>query len=515
MVLWKKSLVASLVLSCLAGTGLAAWEEKEILPVEYQKIEYKAEGKLFWLQKPGEKRPVSFYQLEKGLIQLPKALELDSRDLVMSEYAYDGFTGAATQPLIQVQDSTDKSQKGLLGVDGKLVLPLGKYGNKFTYYADGVVLGKKEVFKDGEKVGELKNPVRAPGGPDIWYNLFKKKEVYNSAGEVLAKPEFAGEFFYYHDEMILAKSDGKDKKPKRVRVWNSDGEEITPTEEGFKDALLLKKTVEKKGILTNEIYGIFGRHEKGEWKLYPYEGQGKFAAPIEIDARESMYLDAQEVKPGFYRMGRPKDDGDHLLDVKNRIVREDANGIEFNDTRYTQQKWVDAPFAVPIFIGPVFTNIYVYGANSHMIRLRDENGKEITTLWGAVYPMENFIVTRHNKETKIIDYNNQVQRSFNESKVGFIPLVGKYDIPEQEEGKPLVVGSTDWENWPGLGRYQPYYRYGEWSVMDMNTAKEHISPEQRFGRIIKVSDDGNTFWSLIEEGKGKERRFGIKRFDMK
>ena len=173
--LWKKSLVASLVLSCLAGTGLAAWEEKEILPVEYQKIEYKAEGKLFWLQKPGEKRPVSFYQLEKGLIQLPKALELDSRDLVMSEYAYDGFTGAATQPLIQVQDSTDKSQKGLLGVDGKLVLPLGKYGNKFTYYADGVVLGKKEVFKDGEKVGELKNPVRAPGGPDIWYNLFKKK----------------------------------------------------------------------------------------------------------------------------------------------------------------------------------------------------------------------------------------------------------------------------------------------------------------------------------------------------
>ena len=106
MVLWKKCVVASLILSCVAGTGLAAWEEKAVVPVKFQKIEYQAEGEFFWLQKPGEKKPRSYYLLTGELKELPEGVELRDK-----EVAYGASSG---EPMLQVKQG---GKKTLLSLD--------------------------------------------------------------------------------------------------------------------------------------------------------------------------------------------------------------------------------------------------------------------------------------------------------------------------------------------------------------------------------------------------------------
>ena len=60
---WKKVLVASVVGCSLMGTSFAAWQEKEVAPILYEKVEYEASGNLFWLQNFGETMPSEYFQL--------------------------------------------------------------------------------------------------------------------------------------------------------------------------------------------------------------------------------------------------------------------------------------------------------------------------------------------------------------------------------------------------------------------------------------------------------------------
>ena len=425
LILWKKSVVASLVFSCLAGTGLAAWEEKAVVPVEYQKVEYQAEGEFFWLQKPGEKKPRSYYLLSGELKSLPDGVELRDK-----EVTYGSSSG---EPLLQVSQGGKKTLMSLR--EGRV--------------AEGP--GSKGLQKRAE--------VMLPGG-------------------------------------------------------------VT-----FRSTLLLRRYVEENGEYVEKFEGVFGLTSSG-WKVYPYLGEKNFGEPISIGTKENDYQNAVALQKGYYRLGRSHEDGDALLDLKNKLVRNDANGVAKDGTRFTQEKWVGSPIKMPgmIVMGGGFFGGLVSGAtygvfsggsnSNHIIRLRDEKGGEITTFWEAISLGENYIGNRYKAETRIVDYDGNGVRSFSSAKEGYLPLLGKYDLPEQEEGKPRVFGKADWSNWPGEGRYQPYYRYGQWSVFDFTTGNELVDPEPRFGQIIKVSPDGNSFWSLIEEGKGKDRRFGVKRFDL-
>ena len=420
MVLWKKCVVASLILSCVAGTGLAAWEEKAVVPVKFQKIEYQAEGEFFWLQKPGEKKPRSYYLLTGELKELPEGVELRDK-----EVAYGASSG---EPMLQV-----------------------KQGGKKTLLS----LREGQESKNLQKHAE----VMLPGG-------------------------------------------------------------VT-----FRSTLLLRRHVEEEGEYVEKFEGVFGLGSSG-WVIYPYLGDKKFGEPIPIATKVNDYQNAIALQDGYYRLGRSQQDGDALLDIKNKLVRHDANGVAKNGTRFTQEKWVGSPIKLPgmIVLGNGFLGGFVSGAtygvfsggsnSNHIIRLRDEDGKEITTFWEATSLGENYIVNRYKGETRIVDYNGNEIRSFSSTTEGYLPLLGKYDLPEQEEGKPQVFGKADWSQWPGEGRYQPYYRYGQWSVFDLSNGTELIDPEPRFGQIIKVSDDGKTFWGLVEEGKGKEKRFGVKRLDL-
>ena len=145
-------------------------------------------------------------------------------------------------------------------------------------------------------------------------------------------------------------------------------------------------------------------------------------------------------------------------------------------------------------------------------RILDDKGQKIIELWETIHFGEKYMMNRRKSETGIYDYDGKVILSFKSAKEGYIPFVGKYG--KSGELDEDVTEKMSWENWPGAGKYQPYFVGGNWGILDMETAKEYLAPDQKFGRIVKVSEDGKQFWSIVAGGEGKGRKFGIKQFEL-
>jgi len=517
---WKKCLAVFLAVSCLTGTAFAgSWQEKEVVTAEYKDIEYVAKGELFWLEKPRERGISEYFHIREGLMTLPEgAMKGGTRDdegIKVTDYAHDSYVGQQNYPLIITTGRANKALRGLVDVNGKEILPLTP-GKDIVVYEDGFVRLDGALYKDGSPTGAKGVNRRYHAYPDAW-DAGSKKEItlINSKGDVLAELPFVDSIFDSAPGIIIGKSNGKDKKRKAYRVWDMGLEEITPVEDGFEDLVVLRKTVTKEGTKTRELEGIFARTRKVGWHIYPYLGDAKFGEPIPVAAKENEYFSASEVAPGYYRLGRPQGDGDYLLDMNARLVNRDANGFAFGGKLYTQEKWTSGRIFIPILSisggSWWFSAANVKTDGSHLVRLRDMNGQEITTLWESVYLGDNYIVNRYNGETKVVNAEGTVVKRYDSAKRGYIPLVGKKDIPEQEEGQPRQFGVTEWKDWPGGGRYQPFCEGGQWGILDLDTMREHVSPEPRFGQIVKVSDDGKQFWCYFETEKGKFK--GIKQFD--
>ena len=505
----------------ICGSASAGnWQEKVVVPAGYQEIEYVAAGELFWLKKPKEKNPVQYFHIYSGLKNLPEGLERGGTDInkgvVETNYAYDGYTKNSSFPLIQVAQTGKRSQQGLMDFSSNMVLPIGGY-KYFYVYDDGYVNTGDELYKDGQLTMTMKDLRRHREIADGWYGDKNQSTIYNHKNEVIAELPFVykdnnKEFLYFGPEVILAKSNGKDGQPKGYRVWNMKLEDVTPIKEGFKELIALKKTVTENGVETRKLEAILVRTEPG-WSMYPYLGNDKFGEAITIAADEKEYYSSSEVAPGYYRLGRPQGDGDYLLDVKAGKVRKDANGLAYDGRRLTQEKWTSGRIFIPLVMGG-FSNFYasifsVQTDGTHLVRLRDEKGEEIAIFWESVFLGNNYIVNRYGDETKIVDYNGTVVKRYENSKAGYLPMVGWRQTIEVEEGKPIEYNPIIWDNWPGEGRYQPYCQNGEWGILDIDTMKDLITSDARYGKIIRVSDDGKQFWSYFEEGKMK----GIKQFD--
>lgn len=514
---WKKKGVFLAIIFFIfsSQTFAGQWVEKEVVPAEYQKMEYIVQGEIFWLYKPKEKNPTEYFHIEEGLNSLPEGLRKGKDDgVVVANYAYDGYSNNSTFVLIQASRGP---AQGLFDLKGNEVLPVDNYSD-FKVYSDGFIQTSKGLYKNGKQVNKQTFSSRSRNLPDAWIVGGKEISVVNHEGEAIAKLPFLSELSLFGPDIIIGKSNGKDKKAKNYRVWNFQLEDITPQTEGFLDLVILRKTVADEELWRQELEGFLGRTKEG-WALYPYLGDASFGSAIPIESKVKEFYFAEEVEPGYYRLGRPPGDGDFLLDIKNRVVRKDANGVVLSNNKvyYTQEKWTSGRFYMPIafgwgnfcYGGTYYSIGTVQSDGSHLVRLRDENGEEITTLWESVYLGKHYAVNRYNGETKVLDYNGNVAKRYSSAKEGFIPLVGKKEIPEQEEGKPQQFGTTEWIDWPGGGQYQPYCENGNWGVLDIDTAYEHVSPDSRFGRIIKVSNDGQHFWSYFEKGKLK----GIKQFD--
>lgn len=518
MFFWRKKVFLLLVIFIVFSNPIFAgqWVEKEVVPATYQKIEYIAQGELFWLYKPKEKASAEYFHIEAGLNTLPEGLRKGKDDgIAVARYAYDGYS--KNVPFVLIQASRGPAQ-GLYDLKGNEVLPVDNYSS-FKVYSDGFIQTSKGLYKDGKLLTNKVFSSRATTLPDAWIIGGKEITVASQNGEAIAKLPFLSELSLFGPDIIIGKSNGKDKKEKNYRVWNFQLEDITPKAEGFLDLVILQKTASSEDSLSRELEGFLARTKDG-WAIYPYLGNASFGSAIPVESKVKEFYFAKEAGQGYYRLGRPQGDGDFLLDIKNCIVKKDANGVLFsnNTIRYTQEKWTSGRFYVPVAFGwgNYYSGMYyslgsVQSDGSHLVRLRDENGEEITTLWESVYLGDHYAVNRYNGETKIIDYNGNTVRHYSSSKEGFIPLVGKKEIPEQEEGKPQQFGTTEWNDWPGKGRYQPYCENEIWGVLDLDTAYEYVSPEPRFGRIVKISDDGKHFWSYFEEGKLR----GIKQFDWK
>lgn len=512
----RKSIFSAVIFFIFSSQVFAGeWIEKEVVPAEYKKIEYVAQGELFWLHKPKEKSPTEYFHVKAGLNVLPEGLRKGKDDgVAVAGYAYDGYSNNST--IVFIQASRGPAQ-GLFDLKGNEILPVDNYSS-FKAYSDGFIRTSKGLYKDGVQVNSKVLSSRSMTLPDAWIIEGKEIAVVNQEGEAIAKLPFLSKLSLFGPDIIIGKSNGKDKKEKNYRVWNFRLEEITPNLEGFLDLVILQKTISNEGNPDRELEGFLARTKEG-WVIYPYLGDASFGSAIPIESKVKEFYFAKEIAPGYYRLGRPQGDGDFLLDIKNRVIRKDANGVVFsnNKTHYTQEKWTSGRFYMPAIGwgnfhhgGGMYYSIgTIHSDGSHLVRLRDASGEEITTLWESVYLGDHYAVNRYNGETKIVDYNGNVVKRYSSATEGFIPLVGKKDIPEQEEGKPQQFGTTEWNDWPGGGQYQPYCENGLWGVLDIDTAYDYVSPDSRFGEIIKVSDDGKQFWSYFEEGKLK----GIKQFE--
>jgi|GEM_PF-1820413 hypothetical protein len=517
---WKKGLAGSLAALCLTGTAFAgSWQEKEVVPAEYKDIEYVANGELFWLEKPRERGITEYFHIREGLMTLPEGTmrggDKDNSGIQVSGYAHDSYTENGSFSAIIVTGMANKARQGLILANGEEFFPMTP-GKSFKVYDDGYVLIGERLYKDGVETGAAGILWRYYSLPDAWGAGGKNRyTLIDSKGELLADLPFLESIFESNSEIIIGRSNGKDKKKKAFRIWNMKLEEITPVgDEGFLSLVVLRKNVVKNGVSVREFEGIFARTKDG-WSVYPYLGNASFGEPIKIDAREKEYFSSREVAPGYYRLGRPQGDGDFLLDINAKVVRRDANGVTSDGNRWTQQKWTSYAIPFPMIeLGTdglwyrTITNVRADAG--HFIRLRDWEGEEITTLWESVYVGENYIVNRYNGMTRVVDMNGTQVKRFESPKEGYIPLVGKKEVPLQEEGQPRKFSVTEWKDWPGEGRYQPYYVREAWGILDLDTMADHVFSDPRFGRIVKVSDDGKRFWSYFETEKGKFK--GIKEF---
>ena len=518
---WKKVLVASMVGCSLMGTSFAAWQEKEVAPILYEKVEYEASGNLFWLQNFGETMPSEYFQLNgNGKIKLlPVGKELASKSVRSVFWAGKGKnpnSGKDSNQLLLVHESGQAKKLGLIDLEGKVVVEPFETKTLGSYYQDRTLRTDQGIYKDGALVTPYKKGetlYRIYGLDDSWESD-KTNVIVNHKGEPIFELPYVKGFDITHPDFVTGESNGKDGKPKAYRIWNWKQEEITPVAEGFKSAVVLRSW-KKAGVDSNEavIDGVFGRTDAG-WAIYPYEGNGKFGTPIPVANKDKEYSGAKEKSLGYYDLWRTGENT--LLDFAKGKVYPKTDDVVAGGTRLVQEELVESRsfIAIPIIGSGSFAAVGgTIKTNERMrYRILDEKGQKIIELWETIHFGEKYMMNRRKSETGIYDYDGKVILSFKSAKEGYIPFVGKYG--KSGELDEDVTEKMSWENWPGAGKYQPYFVGGNWGILDMETAKEYLAPDQKFGRIVKVSEDGKQFWSIVAGGEGKGRKFGIKQFEL-
>ena len=164
------------------------------------------------------------------------------------------------------------------------------------------------------------------------------------------------------------------------------------------------------------------------------------------------------------------------------------------------ETWETGGFYMPLFIpggnwwfggfGKINTG------TDHKVSIKDSSGDEILKLTESVFFGKSLLINREFNRTRVYDYEGNLIRKVDE---GYFPVTGQTIVPPEVEGQPRKMPETVFKNWPGDGRYQPYYMYGNWGIFDMETGKDRISSEPRFGQIVTVSEDGSKFWSYFTE----------------
>lgn len=349
--------------------------------------------------------------------------------------------------------------------------------------------------------------------PDTWYSFDQKEGVrlLNTKGELIQNFPFIKSLYFAGSDVIIGESNGTDGKPKGYRAWNLASEEIKlGDEEPLKNIFVLRKTVETGKVKTKTLEGVLGRKKSG-WVFYPYLGNETFGEAVPIASKHKEYLSAHEASPGYYRLGRPDKAADELLDLKNAQVLMTVNDFPFSDGKHWYlETWESGGFTLPIVIGG--GNWWVGGlgrintGTEYKVKFKDPNGNEIFKLSESVFFGKNYVINREFTRTRIYDYEGNLIRKLDE---GYFPVTGQTIVPPEVEGQPTKGAETFFNDWPGGGRYQPYYLYGFWGVFDTETGKDRIGYEPRFGQIITVSEDGSKFWSYFTE-KGLT---GIRQFE--
>ena len=138
---------------CISGSVFAgSWQDKTVVPAEYEKIEYASNGDLFWLKKPKEKNPAQYFHIEDGMKELPAGTERGEGDgIVYTSYAYNGYDKNTSKMMIQVAQKDKRSQQGLVDQSGNTVVPIGNY-KSFTVYNDGYMIIGDTLYKDGSAI---------------------------------------------------------------------------------------------------------------------------------------------------------------------------------------------------------------------------------------------------------------------------------------------------------------------------------------------------------------------------
>ena len=499
----KAALLCCLCLS-LSSVSFAAWEERELIPADYEKIRYSSDRKLFWLYSADEKMPRQYHQLGDQTRSIPVGRELAS--LYLMPYEENNQSKA----LLRVYPTGDKEKVGLVDFDGNEVL--APIVTKDIYgYKNGVLDTKEGFLVNGELTHAAKKDeyfYRVSRFEDGWRsNKNNKNSIINPKGEVLFELSYIDEFRNIHEDFIVGKSNGQDGKEKAYRLWNWDKEEITPIESGFQSLVLMYG---KKSDGTNELVGLLGK-TKSALAFYSYKGEGNFTEPEVMDLKiRELSGSAYEVSPGFYRLSGKED---AILDLKNKKLYPEKDDLIYNGTRLVQSKVVAKstfiPIIVPVSGGSGFFAMgdTIRGNERMRYRFYDLEGKTLFDLWESVEYGEEVIINRKKGETQIVDYDGKLIRGFKSTKEGYIPLVGKYK--KSGEADEPIVGSM----WPGKGKYQPYYNGVGWGILDKDTGKDILMPDAKYGYIITVDAEGKRFWSLFGSGEGKGRRYGVKQFD--
>ena len=498
--------------SVVGLVNAGSWQETLTVPAEFEKVDYVDSGKLFWLQRPKEKHPKQFMNLSGKVVTLPDGTERggtkDDLGIPTIYNGADNFPGNSNYSVVQFALSGKRSSQGLMDLEtGKTIMPLGEYKD-LTVYRDGYVTTgnweKMSIYKNGQLLkADLKKAGRYYPLKDTWYSFDGKDglKLLNSQGEVIKELPHLKTLLFSGSDIFAGESNGKDGKPKGYRVWNASLEEIMlGNAEPFKDLLSLRKTQTEDGSDVKILEGLLGRKKEG-WAFYPYLGNQNFGEAIPVAAKRKEYLSAREVLPGFYRLGRPIKEGDELLDLKNAQVLTTVNDFAHPENKHWYlETWETGGFYMPLFIpggnwwfggfGKINTG------TDHKVSIKDSSGDEILKLTESVFFGKSLLINREFNRTRVYDYEGNLIRKVDE---GYFPVTGQTIVPPEVEGQPRKMPETVFKNWPGAGRYQPYYMYGNWGIFDMETGKDRISSEPRFGQIVTVSEDGSKFWSYFTE----------------
>ncbi|MBP7248201.1 MAG: hypothetical protein KBA38_03230 [Negativicutes bacterium] len=495
---WKKVLVASVVGCSVMGTSFAAWQEKEVVPAEYEKIAYNGAEKLFWLSSSGEEMPSQYHQLGDKTRVIPVGKELVSYKIKYYQ----------NKPLLQIRSTGSKEEVGLIDLNGTEVLAPIKTKELLSYQDSGIVRTKEGLFEKGELILPAKKDeyfYQESHFEDGWYsNKRDKNKIFNRKGETLFEVPYTEEFWILSKDFVYGKSNGKDGKPKGYRLWNWENKEITPIEVGFQDVSFLTGS---KGL-----NGMLGKTKAG-WAFYPYEGDGKFGSPEPMAFKFKGLSNGSEVSPGLYSLYETGKYDDLILDLKSQKSYPKADRLVANGTRLVQEEIVQKKSFIPLIVpisggGFLAMGDTIRGNERLRYRVTGLDGVKIIDLWESTEFGEKVMINRKKGETRIYDYNGNVLKEFKSTKEGYIPMVGKYKN-SGEADEPLA-GSM----WPGDGKYQPYFDGTGWGILDKDTGVDYLAPDAKYGYIISVDKEGKRFWTLFGSGEGKERRYGVKQFDL-